>query len=337
MNSIQLLKWAKYTGTSPYLLMTWSGKYDTSGYRIFVLQFVNNTKVIDQLHVISGCPSAQKRPLLHPKDDYSGSGNSCPEGIYKIGQIIRMKQPEPGVGYVKIPIDVLPEFRVNNRSELLFHDDFNRTYSTGSMGCIVTYNSKDMERIISWCSQKARPITLVVDYGKGLVTPLSSSDFYFQASSIPKQERKINKAGLDLIKSFESCKLSAYRCSAGVLTIGWGHTAGVTEGMTITQSRADQLLSQDISIYEKDVSRLVKVPLTDNQFAALVSFAFNCGSDIDTDATAEGLGDSTLLKLLNAGNIGGAADQFLLWNKSNGKVLSGLTRRREAEKKLFLS
>jgi lysozyme len=89
--------------------------------------------------------------------------------------------------------------------------------------------------------------------------------------------------------------------------------------------------------FEQAVNSLVKVKLTQNQFDALISFVYNVGADIDADNIAEGLGDSTLLKKLNAGDYKGAADQFLKWDKANGKVMKGLTIRRQAERALFLS
>lgn len=158
-----------YIKNKPYLLHTFTGKYDRWGFRSFLLQFVNGNKLVDSIQVISGSSSAQKRPLLKPQNDRSGSGNPIPEGIYRIGNIIRMDVIEKGVGYTKIPIDVLPDFKVNNRGEFLFHSDENKNYARGSLGCIVTYNEKDMNRIIGWCSQKARPEVLVVDYKLGLL------------------------------------------------------------------------------------------------------------------------------------------------------------------------
>lgn len=159
----------KYTKNKPYLLHTFTGKYDQFGFKCFLLEFINNGKAVDRLHVISGSPTAQRRPLPHPKDDYSKSGNPLPEGVYKVGEIIRMCSPEKGVGCIKIPLDVLSDFRVNNRSEFLIHPDFNRATAPGSMGCIVTYPGQDMDRIVSWCSQKARPQVLIADYQKGLL------------------------------------------------------------------------------------------------------------------------------------------------------------------------
>ncbi len=150
--------------------------------------------------------------------------------------------------------------------------------------------------------------------------------------------RRCNAAGRSIIMSFEDLRLQAYRCPAGVLTIGYGHTGpDVVKGMTITKLQAEALLAGDLSRFERDVASLVKAPVTDNQFAALVSFAFNVGSDIDADVIPEGLGDSTLLKKLNAGDAAGAADEFLKWAKSGGQRLRGLVRRRHAERALFLT
>lgn len=140
--------------------------------------------------------------------------------------------------------------------------------------------------------------------------------------------------GIALIKQFEGCKLTAYQDSVGVWTIGYGWTQPVDgkpirAGMTIKQETAERLLKTGLVSYESDVSRLVKVGMTQWQFDALVSFTYNLG--------ARSLSTSTLLRKLNAGDYAGAADEFLRWNKAGGKVLNGLTRRREAERALFLS
>jgi lysozyme len=146
----------------------------------------------------------------------------------------------------------------------------------------------------------------------------------------------ISKQGLDLIKQFEGLRLKAYLCPAGVWTIGYGHTKGVYPGMVITEELADKFLIDDVWQFEREVESLVQVPVTQGQFDALVSFAFNVGSDIDEDTIAEGLGDSTLLRKLNRGDYAGAADEFPKWNKSRGRVVRGLTVRRSAERALFL-
>jgi len=145
-----------------------------------------------------------------------------------------------------------------------------------------------------------------------------------------KGTKTISKHGLDFIASFEGCSLTAYWDSLGsVWTIGYGHTGGVHKGQVITKQKALDLLKSDCSGAASAVNRLVKVAINQNQFDALVSFTFNCGSGA--------LQSSTLLKLLNAGDYKGAANEFPKWNHAGGKVVAGLTRRRNAEKKLFLS
>jgi lysozyme len=140
---------------------------------------------------------------------------------------------------------------------------------------------------------------------------------------------KTNIAGLSLIKSFEGCELAAYKCPAGVLTIGYGHTgADVKPGQVITAHRAEELLQGDLARFEQAVSKAIKVAVTPNQFGAMVSLCYNIG--------AGAFAKSTLVKRVNAGDTQGAADQFLAWNKAGGKVLKGLARRREAERALFL-
>lgn len=141
---------------------------------------------------------------------------------------------------------------------------------------------------------------------------------------------RINEEGLKLLKKFEGCKLKTYRCSAGVLTIGYGHTGkDVTEGKVITQAEAEKLLEDDLKRFEAGVADLLKVKVTANQFSALVTFAYNIGLNA--------LSGSTLLKKLNAGDFTGASEQFLRWNRAGGKEVQGLTNRRTAERELFLA
>lgn len=140
---------------------------------------------------------------------------------------------------------------------------------------------------------------------------------------------KLSNTGLQLIKEFEGVRLRAYKDAVGVWTIGYGHTKSVTPGMHITMERAEQLLKEDLDIFEKGVENLVQVPLNQNQFDALVSFAFNVGLGA--------LGRSTLLRYLNKGQYATASKEFPRWNKAGGRVLKGLTRRREAEMDLFLT
>lgn len=146
--------------------------------------------------------------------------------------------------------------------------------------------------------------------------------------------RKLNKASLDLIKSFEGLSLKVYKDSIGIPTIGYGTTFyedGKKVTMNdpeITETRAEQLLAIHLDTFAASVEKLVQVPLTDNQFGALCSFVYNLG--------AGSLSQSTLLKKLNAKDYAGAALEFEKWNKAGGQVLPGLTRRRQAEKALFL-
>ncbi len=139
----------------------------------------------------------------------------------------------------------------------------------------------------------------------------------------------ISKKGIELIKRFEGCRLKAYKCPAGVWTIGYGHTNNVRPDDTITQEEAEELLKRDLKVHEDNVKRLVKVPLTQGQFDALVSFEFNIGYGA--------MANSTLLKLLNSGNYDGAAKQFKRWVYAGDKVLEGLVKRRIAETEMFLS
>lgn len=149
--------------------------------------------------------------------------------------------------------------------------------------------------------------------------------------------RRTNHRGKAIVKNAEGLYLTAYLCPANVWTIGYGHTRGVKAGDTCTEAQAEAWLVEDLAAAEAAVARLVKVPITDNQFSALVSFCFNVGADEDTDTIAEGLGDSTLLRKLNACDYIGAANEFTKWNKGGGRILNGLVTRRLAERNLFLA
>jgi lysozyme len=177
--------------------------------------------------------------------------------------------------------------------------------------------------------------------------------------------RKVNSNGVKLVMQFEGCKLNAYADPASPLgqqllkqpgqrapnwqtfpgdpwTVGWGSTGvdnfnldangrptSIGPKTVWTQEQADKRLSEDLDTFAKQVTPLLKVEVNDNQFAALVSFAYNVG--------VSNLKKSTLLTLVNQKNFTAAADEFPKWNKAQGKVLLGLTRRREAERRLFLT
>jgi lysozyme len=140
---------------------------------------------------------------------------------------------------------------------------------------------------------------------------------------------KVGARGLDLIKSFEKCRLVGYLPTKDdVPTIGWGHTGPeVRVGMVWTQAQADEALVKDIERVERAVEGCITVPLTQQEFDACVSLAYNIGTGA--------FKASTLARMLNDSNYDGAAEQFLRWNKQAGQVLAGLTRRREEERELF--
>jgi len=140
---------------------------------------------------------------------------------------------------------------------------------------------------------------------------------------------KISDNGIQLIRDFEGCRLNAYLDAIGVPTIGYGSTDGVTMGDSITQDQAETLLLEDLERFERCVTEMVKVPIDQNAFDALVSFAFNLG--------CFALGGSTLLRHLNRGDHPAAALEFARWNKAGGKVLPGLVARRKAESELFMA
>jgi len=139
-----------------------------------------------------------------------------------------------------------------------------------------------------------------------------------------------SEKGLDLIRKYEGLRLAAYVCPGGKLTIGYGHTGeDVYESRKIDVEEANELLEHDVERFERSVNEMVTVPMTQGMFDALISFSFNLG--------AGSLKGSTLLKMLNSGDREAAADEFLRWNKASGKVLAGLTARRESERELFLA
>lgn len=142
---------------------------------------------------------------------------------------------------------------------------------------------------------------------------------------------KTSQKGIDLIKEFEGYSERVYMCAGGVYTIGYGHTKDVKPGDTCTREKAEEYLRLDVVEAEEAIEVLVKVPLTQNQFDALVSLVYNIGSG--------NFFDSTIRRVINAN--GGDMEEYrkawMMWVKSRNKVLKGLVRRREAEFKLFSS
>lgn len=140
---------------------------------------------------------------------------------------------------------------------------------------------------------------------------------------------KTSEAGKELIKRFEGVRLTAYKDAVGIVTIGAGHTSNVSLSDTITPEEADEFLAIDLHHAETAVYNAIKVPVNQNQFDALVSLTFNIGGGA--------FGHSTLVRVLNQNDPLHAAEQFLVWNKAGGHVIDGLTKRREAERELFLT
>lgn len=145
---------------------------------------------------------------------------------------------------------------------------------------------------------------------------------------------KTSRSGIELIKKWEGCRLTAYQDSVGVWTIGYGLTSAadiisVVKGLTITQDQANQYLVEALGKYEAEVSKALTRTPWQSQFDAMVSLCYNIGPGA--------FAKSTVVKKFNSGDIPGAADAFLLWNKAGGKVVEGLKNRRADERKLFLT
>lgn len=143
---------------------------------------------------------------------------------------------------------------------------------------------------------------------------------------------KLSQKGIELIKQFEGYSSKAYPDPAtggAPWTIGYGTTKGVKPGMVITAQQAEKMLRDDVAKFESGVSSLITSPTTQGQFDAMVSLAYNIGLG--------NFGKSTLLKKHNARCYTCAADQFRVWNRANGKVMNGLTKRRAAEREVYMS
>lgn len=143
---------------------------------------------------------------------------------------------------------------------------------------------------------------------------------------------KTNQAGIDLIKKWEGLRLTPYYCSGNKLTIGYGHTSAagepiVTPELRITASEAEDILKRDLAKFEAIVLRVINAPISENQFAAMVSLCFNIGGSA--------FAKSSVARLTNARDYHGAAESFALWNKAGGKVVAGLVKRRADEAALY--
>lgn len=163
-----------------------------------------------------------------------------------------------------------------------------------------------------------------------VVTEATASETSNPKTSTSTENMTVSEQGLELVAKYEGCRLEAYKCPAGIWTIGYGHTAGVKAGDTLPSKEAAKvLLQKDIAKYAASVNNCVKkglitFPLNQNQFDALTSFCYNCGA-------------GSLQKLVKGRSAAEVADKLLLYNKGGGKELAGLTRRRKEERELFLS
>lgn len=327
------------------LTLSWPGQFLSVSGRPFkglVLELRDDGKVVDSIPALSGGPGRQDEPFVRPNQDWPGSNRPIPEGVYSVGDVAKGKFA-PGIGDVWIPLTVFAEFRVNTRSAFGFHLDNNVATAPGSAGCVVLPDRVQLNRLLKWLSNDDRPHELIVDWRTGFLAEHGYEIFAATGAALtPTSEtpNQLSATGLKLVKHFEGCErrrsdgnLEAYPDVAGIWTIGYGHTLGVVPHQVISQAQADALLVEDMRRHENNVRGLVKVPLSQQQFDALVCFDFNVGS----------LNVSTLLKLLNAGNYVAAADEFPRWNKARDattKVLvevAGLTRRRKSERHLFLT
>lgn len=167
----------------------------------------------------------------------------------------------------------------------------------------------------------------------GKLTQAQVDELNKVVDKLAPSRKTTSDVGVDLISGFEDTRFKAYDDGVGIWTIGTGTTVypngvKVKQGDTCTPEQAKTYFKHDLAKFEKTVNESVTVPLTQNQFDALVSLTYNIGSSA--------FKNSTLLKKLNKRDYQGAADQFLVWNKADGKVMKGLVRRREAERALFL-
>ena len=183
----------------------------------------------------------------------------------------------------------------------------------------------DITGMETWFARTDAPTAMTISLGTGAPEPEP-----WQPTPVTGQ---INAEGLALIKHFEGLRTTAYQDSVGVWTIGYGHTSmvgppTVYPGMTITAAQAEAILQQDLEVFERGVSQALTITTRENQFSAMVSFAFNVGLNAYRG--------STLLRKHNAGDFAGAAAEFPRWVYAGGEVLPGLVRRREAERTLYL-
>nr|BDD46107.1 hypothetical protein 6 [bacterium] len=201
---------------------------------------------------------------------------------------------------------------------------------------VKQFSADEFKRFFVYYQDLAHQQEAVEELWRRMPTDLLRDDalwvkLYRTAPEVEEATGHINQAGVDLIKSFEGLRLEPYYCSGGVLTIGYGCTRDVDQFTVITEEEAEQRLREDLVRFEEAVRRQIKVPLTPNQFAALVSFTFNLGEGA--------LHESTLRRRLNEGQDVNSviSQEFPKWVRAGGQVLYGLQRRRDAEIALAIS
>ena len=180
----------------------------------------------------------------------------------------------------------------------------------------------------SWFSRADAPRGMTVSQTGPEPKPIPQQPAPSSGNQSSSTSRQTNASGVHLIKSFEGLRLKAYQDAVGVWTIGYGTTRGVKPGQEISEAQAEALLKADLNRFEQAVNQAVRVAINDKKFAAIEAFTYNVGSGARRS--------STLLRKLNRRDIYGAANEFPRWNRAGGRVLAGLTRRRNAERALFL-
>lgn len=253
--------------------------------------------------------------------------------ILRDGQAIGLAKSAPSSSYtLKVSIDTW--FKLSTVQSSLLPDEQKQFIDAGSLIAIssyqlvkddhikVTLGLDSQGRQLAFKGRNTwyiyRPIAQLLRNGK--VVSLMSSQM--------ASPGKINANGLRILKSMEGLRLEAYLDPVGVWTIGYGTTTNVLPGMQISPAQAEEFLKRDLAIFEAAIANMVKVPLSSDQFSALASFIYNIGET--------NFAESTLLQLLNQKDYQGAAEQLLRWNKGGDRELPGLTRRRQAERALFL-
>lgn len=195
----------------------------------------------------------------------------------------------------------------------------------------VTLVSTNSSPLVEESDRNGQPVADLAVWENVIELPEAKPEPKPESRNGTQKGRRLNAAGMAILKECEGLYLNAYKCPSGVWTIGFGCTEGIRPGMTITEAEAEEMLSKELTKFEQGVDRMLgHIPLNDNQFSALVSLTYNCGLGAIEQGT-------TIRRHLEAKDYRRAAEGFLLWNKGGGRVLPGLVKRREMEKKLFLS